>query len=123
MASIGNTVFDTGLDSLDTLADRLDICSTEPTTFTEATTTYTLGNKLTPTVAAPSDRAGGGREVVIAEITDGNVTADGTAAWWALVDVSLSDLLATGAVTPSQDVTNGNTFSLSSFTIGIPDPA
>jgi hypothetical protein len=32
-------------------------------------------------------------------------------------------LLATGALSANQSVTNGNTFTLASFTIGIPDPA
>jgi len=33
-----------------------------------------------------------------------------------------SRLLAAGSLTASQVVTSGNSFTLSSFTIGIPDP-
>jgi hypothetical protein len=33
-----------------------------------------------------------------------------------------SRLLATGSLTASQAVTSGNTFTLTSFDIGIPDP-
>lgn len=123
MASIGNSVLDGGLDVLDTEGDRLDICSAEPTTYTEATSTYTLGNKTSPTIGAPGDRGAGGREVTITAITDGSVTGDGTAAWYSIVDVSETDLLAVGALSSSQVVSNGNTFTLTEFDIGIPDPA
>ena len=123
MASIGNSVLDGGLDVLDTLADRIDICSQEPTTYTEAITTYSLGNETTITVGAPQDRTGGGREVVVSAITAGTVDGTGTATHFSIVDVSATDLLATGSLSASQAVTSGNTFTLTSFTIGIPDPA
>ena len=123
MASIGNPVLDGGLNILDTLADRIDICSQEPTTYTEAITTYSLGNETTITVGAPQDRTGGGREVVVSAITAGTVDGTGTATHFSIVDVSATDLLATGSLSASQAVTSGNTFTLTSFTIGIPDPA
>ena len=116
-------VFDNGLTVLDTEADKLYICSAQPTTYTEAITTYALGVKNTPTVSAPGDRSGGGREVTISAITDGSVTASGTATHYALVDQSNSRLLATGSLSASQAVTSGNTFTLTSFKIGIPDPS
>lgn len=123
MATLGNRVFDAGLSSLDTEANRLDICSQEPTTFTEATVTYTLGNKTSLSVGAPADRTGGGRDVEVAAITDGEVTATDTATHWAITDTVNSRLLATGALSASQAVTDGNTFTLAAFKIGIPDPA
>ena len=123
MALVGDLVFDSGLDFLDTDGDRLDITSEEAVDYTGATTTYTLGNKTSPTISAPGDRGGGGREVTISAITDGSVTGDGTASHWAISDVSSTALLAAGALSSSQGVSNGNTFTLTSFTIGIPDPA
>lgn len=123
MATLADRVFDNGLTVLDTEANRLDICSTEPTTYTQATTTYTLGNKTSLSIGAPADRTGGGREVTVAAFTDGSVTGTGTAAYYAIVDTTNSRLLATGSLSSSQSVTSGNTFSISSFKIGIPDPA
>jgi len=123
MASLSNNVFDSGLNYIDTNTSALHICSQEPTTYTEAITTYTLGNKATPTVSAPADRAGGGREVTISAITDGSVTGDGTATHYALVYAGGTELLAAGALSSSQTVTNGNTFTLTEFAVGIPDPA
>ena len=58
MATLANAVFDNGLSTLTTNGTRIDICSTEPTTYAEATTTYTLGNS-TITTGSPADRTGG----------------------------------------------------------------
>lgn len=123
MASLADRVFDNGLSVLDTEANRIDITSQEVTTYAEATSTYTLGNSTTLSIGAPADRTGGGREVTAAAISDGSVTGTGTATHYAIVDTANSRLLATGSLNASQSVTSGNTFSLGSFTIGIPDPA
>jgi len=123
MPSLNNRVFDNGLSVLDTEASRIDLTSQESTTYTEATSTHTLGNSTSLSIAAPSDRSGGGREVIVSAISDGSVTGNGTATHYAIVDVSNTRLLATGSLTASQVVASGNTFSLGSFTIGIPDPA
>jgi hypothetical protein len=123
MPTLGNRVFDNGLTVLDTEANKLLITSQEASTFAEANSTYALGNTTTLSIAAPSDRSGGGREVVAAAISDGSVTGNGTATHYAVVDTVNSRLLATGSLTTSQSVASGNTFSLGSFTIGIPDPA
>jgi hypothetical protein len=61
--------------------------------------------------------------VTISAFTDGAVTANGTAAFYALTDPGNSRLLATGSLSASQAVTSGNTFSIASFKIGIPAPA
>ena len=123
MATLGDRVFDAGLTALDTEANRLDICSQEPATYAEATSTYTLGNKTSLSVGAPGDRSGGGREVEVAAITDGSVSGTDTATHWAISDTVNERLLATGALSAGQAVTSGNTFTLAAFTIGIPDPA
>ena len=123
MATLNDRVFDNGLTVLDTEANRIDITSQEATSYAEATSTYTLGNSTSLSIGAPQDRSGGGREVVVAAITDGSVTGTGTATHYAIVDTSNSRLLATGSLTASQSVTTGNTFTLSSVAIGIPDPA
>ena len=123
MASLNNRVFDNGLTVLDTEANKLLITSQEATTYAEGNSTYALGNSTSLSIAAPADRTGGGREVTAAAISDGSVTGNGTATHYAIVDTVNSRLLATGSLTASQVVSSGNTFSLGSFTIGIPDPA
>ena len=123
MATLNDRVLDNGLTVLDTEANKILVTSQEATTFTEANVTYALGNSTSLSIAAPSDRSGGGREVVVAAITDGSVTGTGTATHYAIVDTVNSRLLATSTLTASQAVTSGNTFTLSSVSIGIPDPA
>ena len=123
MATLNNRVFDNGLTVLDTEANRVDVTSQEASTYAEATSTYTLGNSTSLSIGAPADRSGGGRKVAVAAITDGSITGTGTATHYALVDTNNSRLLATGSLTASQSVTSGNTFTLATFDIGIPDPA
>lgn len=122
MPFLNDRVFDNGLTVLDTEANKIVITSQEATTYTEANATYALGNSTSLSIAAPSDRTGGGRKVTVSAITDGSVTASGTATHYAIVDTVNERLLATSSLTASQVVTSGNTFSLSSFDIGIPDP-
>jgi hypothetical protein len=122
MATLNDRVFDNGLTVLDTEANAIHITSQEATSYAEATSTYTLGNSTSLSIGAPQDRSGGGREVVVAAITDGSVTGTGTATHYAIVDTANSRLLATSTLTASQSVTTGNTFTLSSVAIGIPDP-
>ena len=122
MATLNDRVYDNGLGILATEGTRIDICSAEPATYTAATSTNSLGNKTAITISAPAAKAGGGREVTISAVSGGSVTATGTAAYWAISDPTNSRLLATGALSASQSVTSGNTFSLASFKIGIPGP-
>ncbi|OGO35665.1 MAG: hypothetical protein A2W35_05335 [Chloroflexi bacterium RBG_16_57_11] len=125
MAYLNDRVLDNGLTVLDTEANRLDICSSEPTTYGQATTdgAVSLGNKTSLSIGVPSDRTPTGRKVTVAAITDGTVTDTNTATHWAITDTGNSRLLATGALASSQVVTDGNTFTLAAFDIGIPDPA
>ncbi len=123
MPFIIDTAFDSGLSYLDTNGTRIDICQTaEPTTYTEATSTNTVGNKTGLNTGAPQDGAVDGRRVIVPAITDGSVTATATAGWWALTD-GTSLFLAAGALSSSQAVTNGNTFTLDAISITFRDAA
>ena len=121
MAYLNDYVLDLALAYLDTSGNRLDICSQEPATYAAATTTYTLGNKTSLSIGSPADRSPNGRKVTVAAITDGAVTATGNATHWAICDTSGSRLIAAGALSASQSVTSGNTFTLAAFDVGIPD--
>jgi len=122
MPFIPDSALDALLNDVQDDVETLHICSQEPADYTEAASTYTLGNKAAPTMAEPSDRGGGGRECVVSAITDGNVTGTGTATHWALVkDSATAKLQAAGDLSAPQAVTNGNTFTLTQFAIGVPD--
>lgn len=123
MSFLHDDVLDNGLSELTRNGNRLDICSQEPTTFEEATDTYSLGNKTGITIGSPSARSPSGRKVTVGAITDGDVTDTEDAAYWAITDTVGERLLAAGSLASSQTVTNGNSFSLQAFDIGIPGPA
>lgn len=116
-------IFDDGLAQLTTIVENLYICSAQPTTYAEASATYKLGTKATPTITGPTDKSGGGREVTIAAITDGTVNTTGNAGWFALCDDSESKLLVSANLAQTQDVTQGNPFTLTEVKVGIPDPS
>lgn len=121
MATLHDDILDNGLAALDN-ADVLHICSAEPSSFANVSA-VTLGNKASPSIGAVGDRTGGGRKRTVAAIADGEVTGTGTASHWALVDAANSKLLAANTLSSSQSVTDGNTFTLAAFDVGIPDPA
>ena len=126
MAFIGDRVFDNGLTVLDTEANRIDICSTAPTTYTEAVTTYSLGyasGANYPGIGSPTDGSPNGRQVTVGAVTNGTVTANGTAGFYAITDTVNSRLLAVGSLSATQVVTSGNSFTLTSVVIRFPDPA
>ena len=123
MASLADYVLDAALSKLDLEADRIDITSQEATTYAEATSTYTLGNSTSVSFGAPETGDTTGRKTACAAISDGSVTGTGTATHYAITDVSATRLLATGSLTTSQSVVSGNTFTVATFDVEIPDPA
>jgi len=123
MATLNDRVLDNGLSILQSEGDRVDICSSEPTTYSAATSSASLGNTTSITISAPADASPNGRKVTLSAITGASVTSTGTATHYAITDTGNSRLLATGALSSSQAVTSGNTFSLTASDIRIPDPA
>lgn len=124
MAFIADSIFDNGLSYATTNGETLYITSAEATTYAEANATFKLGTKTSATVGSPAAGATDGRRVIVSAITDGAVNGTGTATHWALCkDSATSELLATGALTSSQAVTSGNTFTLDAISITIRDAA
>lgn len=121
MAYLHPDVLDNGLSVLDTATTTLHICSAEPADYA-GVASVTLGNKTGLSIGAPENRTPSGRKVVVAAITSGgNVTGTNTATHWAIVDGTR--LLAANSLASGQAVTNGNSFTLPAFDIGIPNPS
>jgi len=120
MPYIHDSVLDAALDYIDTNCTALHICSQLPATLVEANTTYSLGNKTPPTIGTPTDGDASGRKIVVSAISDGSVTASGTASHWALV--SGTELLAAEELATPQVVTSGNVFTLAELDVTLPDP-
>lgn len=121
MAFLNDAVLDAALNYVKNNGQDLYITSAEATTFVQAKTTYALGNKAGISVGLPGDATPNGRKVTVAAISDGSVTATGTAAYWAIVDETNDLLIATGQLTATQSVTSGNTFTLTAFDVTVPD--
>lgn len=123
MPFLNDLVLDSGLAIVAGASRRLDICSSEPTTYSAATGSASLGNKTSITVPSPEARTPSGRKVVVPQVVSGSpgdVTANGTATHWALTDPGNSRLLAAGTLSAGQVVTNGNTWiTTGTFDIGL----
>ena len=117
-------MIDGGLEVLNNEATTIVICSDEPTKFNEANTTFKLGQKvfgagnvfsspedviISPTITR--------RKVASAAVTDGAVSVTGTATHFAVLDATR--LLLRGTLASEQDVTEPQTFTLSSFDVSI----
>lgn len=123
MSALGNNVLDNGLNHVTNNVEKLWLLSADPGLTWGNIATYALGYKSGPSIASPSDRGAGGREVVVSAITDGLSTADGTATHYALTDDSASDILVVGTLASPLSMTNGGVFATEAFAVGIPDPA
>jgi hypothetical protein len=121
MPFMNDEIHDQGLDFADVNGTRIDICTQEPSNYTEATSTYSIGNKTGLNTGATQNGVTDGRRVVVPAITDGSVTGTDTATHWALTDGS-SVLLAAGALSAPQGVTSGNTFTLDAISLTQRDP-
>lgn len=119
MALIADYILDLALSELDTASTTFHLCSSEPANYAGIAAVQ-LGTKVGPTISAPADRTPNGRKVTVSAITDGTVSATGSATHWA-ISKGGNTLMASGSLSASQSVTNGNTFTTSAFDIGIPD--
>lgn len=118
-------VLDAMLDYIADNCDRLVVCSTEPTTYTEADATYKLAD-ITLTKGDGSgdyvivDGDASGRKLTVAEQADVDVDTTGDAQHVALLDVTNSKLVYVTTCT-SQSVTQGNTVTIPAFDIEVAD--
>ena len=120
MTLFHDDVYDDGLQTITDNADALHLCSADPELTWANIASYSLGSKSSPTVGAPTDRAGGGRKVVVSAIIDGAGTGTGTVTHYALVDTGNTKILVSGALDSSRTIENGDIFLTPEFDIGIP---
>lgn len=122
-AVLNDRVLDFGINELTSNANRVDLCSQAPTTYTEATSTYTMGNKTAISFGSPAD-ATSGRKVVLTAVTGGSLTGTGNVTHYAITDTSNSRLLVVQAVASSPvAVTSGDTWAFTGdVEVNIPDP-
>lgn len=119
--SVHNDVLDGAFDVLDQ-ADLMTVCSQQPTTRTEAITTYKLADvAMTPnTDYTKADGDTSGRKCTVASKSGVTVDTTGTATHVALVDGTR--LLYVTTCT-SQALTAANTVNFPAWSIEIADPS
>lgn len=120
--SVHNDVLDAALNVILNNCTRITLCSAEPTTYTEAITTYMLLQQ-TVTVGAFSIADGdvSGRKLVVAAQTGITPTNAGTATHVALCDVSGTKLLAVTTMT-SKVLATDDLVDIATFDLEIADP-
>jgi hypothetical protein len=117
--AVGDAVLDAALDKIAT-ANIMTACSAQPTTRTEAVTTYALADvAMSGGDYTKADAGGGGRQTTVAQKTGVTVDANGTATHVALCDGTT--LLYVTTCT-SQVLTSGNTMTFGSWIITLGDP-
>ncbi|MFL6864128.1 MAG: hypothetical protein ACJ8DZ_14125 [Allosphingosinicella sp.] len=129
MAYLTDNILDNGLAALKAAADRIFLCSQEPATYTQATSTYAVGNKDFGGAGAvyPNAIAAGapsGRKLTSAPVlaaAPGSITATGDATHSAVVSSGVPRLEVAQALEASQPVTSGNTFTLTGADVRLPN--
>ena len=119
------TLSDAVLDgSLDLAAgDQISVCSAQPTTYTEAITTF----KLAISTAVPggdfvnADGDTSGRKMTVAEQSAVTIDSTGTALWVAITNLS-GTLLKVVTSCTSQLLTATGTVDIGTFKLEIADP-
>ena len=117
---VHNDVLDAMLNKIGT-STTLTVCSAEPTTRTEAVTTYKLADQTIDSgdfTVADGDTSG--RKVTVAEQADVPIDSTGTATHIALCDAT--NVLYVTTCT-SQALTSGGTVTVPAWDIEVADPS
>lgn len=120
-AFLTDNAMDALLNYIKNNTETLYICNAQPTTYADIAT-YAIGSKASPSFTGPANGDSSGRKLTIDAITDGSVSATDTATHYALADDTGTELLWSQALSGSQAVTDGNTFTLPAIDLENPDP-
>lgn len=123
--SIHNDVLDAALSYISSNCTRQIACSAEPTTYTEANSTYALADvTLSGGDFATADGDTSGRKLTTGAKTGALIDVSGTATHIAQVDVSNTKLLGVTTCTSLALTANGsNTVNFPAWKREIADPA
>lgn len=121
--TIHTDVLDQALNYLKNNTTRICICSAQPTTYTEAITTYKLVIKTVTSADFTGPAAGdtSGRKMTSNAQSGVTIDSSGTALFAAWADSSNTKLLFVTTCT-SQALTSGNTANIPAFDYEIGDP-
>lgn len=119
--SVDNDVLDGALNIIKNNCNLMTVCNAQPTTRTEAVSTYALADVAVDSADFTiADGDSSGRKVTISAQTGATIDVSGTATHVALVDGTR--LLYVTTCT-SQALTSGNTVDFPAWKIEISDPS
>ncbi len=117
-----DAAMDAALNYIKTNTTEMYVCSAQPTTRTQAASTYKLVGKTGLTSAdftGPADRTGGGRKLTVNAQSGLTATASGTPTHIALCSATAL-IVVTENTGP--DVTSGSTENIAAWDYNLPDP-
>jgi hypothetical protein len=118
---VDDSVLDGALNVIKNNVTAVSVCSTQPTTSTEAITTYMLTTKtISGTDFTGPENDTSGRKLTSVQHSAVSITNSGTAQHVAYTSASV--LLYVTTCT-NQALTSGNTVTIPAWKITIPDPA
>ena len=120
---IHDNVLDAALNYIKSNGTEFTVCGpTEPTTYTEAHTTYKLADIVTDSAdfTGPADDTSG-RKITTVQQTDVPVDATGEALF-VCINNTAGSLLLLKTTRTSQSLTSGNTVTIPAFKDNIADP-
>lgn len=122
--SVSNNVLDAALNYVKNNSTRISVCSAQPTSYTEAVTTYKLSIKTISSAdfTGPANGDTSGRKVTSNQHTGVTVDSSGTANHVALAD-SVGSALNYVTTCTSQALTAGNTVTIPAWKMEIAAPA
>jgi len=121
--SLHNKVFDQGLEYLKNNSSKMIVCSAQPTTYLEATSTYALADvAMSSTDYTIADGDTSGRKITAAAKSTVTIDASGTGTHIAHVNDTGTELLWV-STTPSQGLTSGGTVDIGTHKHETADPA
>jgi len=126
MANINDAVLDAAIQYIIDNAENIYVLSADPGLNYGNIATYKLGTKAAPLALVgtnPKDGSPNGRRVEYDAISDGVVDAAGTATHFAITDDSASRILASAPLSVNKDLAMGSPWTLTAFSITIPDAA
>ena len=120
---VHDDVLDAALNYIKNNCSKMTVCSQQPTTYDEATSTYALADvAMSDTDFTVADGDSSGRKVTVGQKSDVTVDSSGDATHVALVDDTNSKLLYVTTCT-TQTLTSGNTVTFPAWDIELADPS
>lgn len=120
---VHDDVLDEALNYIKTNASRMCVCSTQPTTYTQAITTYKLADVdiSSSDFTGPANGDVSGRKLTVNEQAEVVVDTSGDASYVALVDTT--DLVLLYRTTcPIKSIVAGNKVTIPAWDIELRDP-